>query len=248
MTPTADKLIDILTVAGAPLNLDQLMDMLPYADRKSVGSLCRELVQGGNLRTTVEDNKVAYDVVGGVANIKDRASSRHKPTNLDRVRQLLADARRPLSTGDVVSGLPDMEPAAIRKALSNGSYRRLWSSTRDDDGNLGWVLPKAGAGSTVAVAVATATSGQAPAGAAPEAPPPPPSAPSPVPVKVAATPPTVKKPTTELKRMLDESVNNAEAAREAYVLSVVDPGIYSWLQESVRAARAARDAFARGAQ
>lgn len=248
MTPTADKLIELIAQAGSPLTLDQVKEMLPYADRKNVSDLCRELVQAGRLRTSVEDGRVVYDVTDGVSRIKPKPSASAPLTNLERIRQLLMAAKKPLSKDEIQSSLPDMATATVRKTLSNGAYRKLWASTRRADGVHVYAMPRTGAGSATAVAVATATAAptQAPAreAAAPAPAPDPVQPPAPVPVPV----PTPAPAAGDLSAKLDKAVNMAEAAHEAYVLSKVDADIYTWLQESVRAARAARDAFAGGAQ
>ena len=93
---------------------------------------------------------------------------------------------------------------------------------------------------SVAVNVGNVTTAATPAPAPAPAPPAPAAPPRPAKLKAPAS--------HNQTAALDHAVNMAEAAREAYVLSVVDTGVYTWLQESVRAARAARDAFAGGAK
>jgi hypothetical protein len=250
MPPTADKLIELIAHAGSPLTLDQVMDMLPYADRKSVSALCRELVQAGQLRSSVEDGRVVYDVSGGVSRIRLKPSTSAPLTNLERIRQLLMAAKKPLSKDEIQRSLPDMAPATVGKTLGNGAYRKLWASTRRADGVHVYAMPQTGAGSATAVAVATATAAPAPAPApaaaalapasapTPRAPAPtPPTAPAPAPRPAASAPP--------LGQLLDEAVSAAEQAVEEYVASVGSLALYRTLKHAAARARAARAALGR---
>lgn len=251
MPPTADKLIELIAQAGSPLTLDQVMDMLPYADRKSVSALCRELVQAGQLRSSVEDGRVVYDVPGGVSRIRLKPSASAPLTNLERIRQLLMAAKKPLSKDEIQRSLPDMAPATVGKTLGNGAYRKLWASTRRADGVHVYAMPQTGAGSATAVAVATATAAPAPAPApapaaaalapapapTPRAPAPTPTAPAPAPRPAASAQP--------LGQLLDEAVSAAEQAVEEYVASVGNLALYRTLKHAAARARAARAALGR---
>lgn len=255
MTPTADKLIELIAEAGSPLTLDQIMDMLPYADRQAVSRLCRELVQAGRLRSTAEDGRLAYDVANGVARIKPVGSYRYrggKVNNLARIRELLADAARPLNTDEVIAGLPDMEEATVRKALSNGVYKKIWKSDVLAGGIRVYALPQQGAGSATAVAVATATAAPAPTPAPTPAAPAAAPAPTPMPRAAdsvpAATPAPASRPTAAapaLGQLLADAVFAAEQAVEEYVASVGSLAVYRALQHAAARARAARAALGR---
>jgi hypothetical protein len=262
---TITELMRVLTAAaGVPMNIDQVMEQLPsWAERSVVSDLLRELKEQGRTTATVEDGRVAYALAERTPPAEDvihlegrRAGDRARST-IEKVRDLLREATGPMTPAEVAAAIPDETLEKVQRALHQGKHKGEFDAVRRGPRSKAYACK---GGVSVAVNVNTA----APA-SAPMAPPAPPAARAPAPAPAAAPAPGPKKPIsmhpgidqviaeraerrTELGRMLDASVNNAEAAREAYVLSVVDLGIYGWLQESVRTARAARDAFAGDAQ
>lgn len=257
---TITELMRVLAAAaGVPMNIDQVMEQLPaWAERAVVSELLRELKEQGRTSATIEDGFVAYALADRAAPVEDvihlegRRSGDRARSTIEKVRDLLREATGPMTPAEVAASIPDETLEKVQRALHQGKHRGEFDAVRC--GPRSKAYSRKG-GVSVSVNVNTAAPVPAAPAASPAA-----SAPAP-----AAPPATPNKPASksagsarvfadgaehldELASLLDESVNNAEAAREAYVLSLVDSCIYGRLQESVRAARAARDAFAGGAQ
>ncbi|MFC5525250.1 hypothetical protein ACFPPA_05785 [Rhodanobacter ginsengisoli] len=218
--------------SGAPLTIDQLMEQLPDdADRHTVGSRCRGLKQAGEIIAQMEDGKVAYAWVGG-RRLDDRVR-----TLTERIRELLRAAAAPMTAAEVCAALPDDKDQSIQSLLSQLARAGALSTVTAGGRKLAYCIADKG-GVSVAVNVGNVTTSAAPAPA--------PAAPA-TPASPRETRPKVAV-TSDQASALDRAVFMAENAREAYVLSKVDDDVYTWLQESVRAACAARDAFAGGAK
>lgn len=156
----------------------------------------------------------------------------------DHIRKALKTAGIPLNLDQVMEQMPvgadrNTVSALLSQRTRAGEFARsmedrtvcyAWSRDKHRQDTTGNSKPKPIA--APAAANASAANGHA----APASPP----APAP-------------KMDESLAESLNHAVEMAEAARDAYVESLVNQDIYTWMQQSVAAARAARDAFVGGA-
>ncbi|MGS1014080.1 hypothetical protein ACVCL0_09195 [Rhodanobacter sp. UC4450_H17] len=222
-----DAIRTALKDSGAPLTLDDLMEQLPdTAERNVVGAACRQLKDRGEVVTSVEDGRLAYSWA---------STAPPRAKLIGRIRELLRSASEPLTTAQVCAALPDANESSVQSMLSQRARAGEFTASRTGR-KFAYSLADRG-GVSVAVNVRNVTT------SAPAAPPPAQPQP-PAPPAAPATPKSPRPPaTSEQADALDYAVQMAEAARETYVLSKVDADVYTWLQASVHAARAARDAF-----
>lgn len=235
----------LLKDAGTPLSLDQIMDQVSTsADRHAVSARLGAMKKAGELATSIEEGKVAYAWTA-------KPAPRRTDTVIERIRALLREATRPMTTAEVCMALPGEKPGSVQSLLSQ--YARageFQASTVDGGRKAAYSIAKRGNAGNVSVAVNVGnvtTAAPAPAPAAAPTPAPAPHhlrgapAPAPAPAAPSAPAPSVYAGgRASLGSLLDHAVLRAQMALEAYIRSVGDVDVYRALQAAVDAARAAR--------
>lgn len=80
MSLTSD-IFGVLTDAGAPTSLDEIMEALPDgADRHTVSTMLAQRKRAGEVVASVEDGKVHYAVAPGYDGTKRRGAGKPKPS------------------------------------------------------------------------------------------------------------------------------------------------------------------------
>jgi hypothetical protein len=169
-----DQLRDLLARAAAPLNIDQIMEQIPTANRDSVWALLSQRKKAGEFVSCVEDGRACYAIAAGY-----RASPKAAPKRFDKATEVEASATPQPS----VPAVTDAHAIEASTKAASRPYARRTAST----------------------------------------------------------------PARSHVETLRHALSAAEAARDAYIDSLVNPRFYGFLQESVRAAREALAAFERGA-
>ncbi|MGO4699834.1 hypothetical protein [Dyella sp. 2RAB6] len=93
-----DQMRDLLKRAAAPLNLDQIMEQLPHANRQTASQLLHQRKRAGEIVVCVEDGKACFALSDGF-----RASPRSAPTRTDKAADAPAPVDTPVPAAVVVS-------------------------------------------------------------------------------------------------------------------------------------------------
>ena len=230
------ELRKLLKDAGTPLSLDQIMDQVSTsADRHAVSARLGAMKKADELAASIEEGKVAYAWMA-------KPAPRRTDTVIERIRALLREATRPMTTAEVCMALPSEKPGSVQSLLSQ--YARageFQASTVDGGRKAAYSIAKRGNAGNVSVAVNVGN-------VTPSAP-----APAPAPAAAPAThhlrgapaPAPAPRPSTPapLGRLLDEAEISAESALLEYIASVGSVTVYRSLQDAITRVRAARAAL-----
>lgn len=77
-----DQMRDLLKRAAAPLNLDQIMEQLPHANRQTASQLLHQRKRAGEIVVCIEDGKACFALSEGF-----RASPRSAPQRTDKAAE-----------------------------------------------------------------------------------------------------------------------------------------------------------------
>lgn len=106
-----DQMRDLLKRAAAPLNLDQIMEQLPHANRQTASQLLHQRKRAGEIVVCIEDGKACFALSDGF-----RASPRSVQKHTDKSADAPSASDNPAPSALVVS---NTVVQAVKETLAN---------------------------------------------------------------------------------------------------------------------------------